>query len=103
AVALLCMRPSAPTAACQREIEQYNLTLEKQPDAYAANLLLGSALLLSGDAAAAVPKLEKAAALQPKMPEPHTLLADAYVQLGKKAEAERERAEAERLGARDEE
>jgi len=34
-----------------------------------------------------VPKLEKAAALQLKMPEPHTLLADAYLQLGQKAEA----------------
>jgi len=99
AVALLCMRPSTAAAACQREIEQYNQTLENNPDAYAANLLLGSALLLSGDAAAAVPKLEKAAALQLKMPEPHTLLADAYLQLGQKAEADQERAEAARLGA----
>ena len=99
AVALLCMRPATAAAACQREIEQYNQTLENNPDAYAANLLLGSALLLSGDAAAAVPKLEKAAALQLKMPEPHTLLADAYLQLGQKAEADQERAEAARLGA----
>jgi len=40
AVALLCMRPSTAAAACQREIEQYNQTLENNPDAYAANLLL---------------------------------------------------------------
>jgi len=41
----------------------------------------------------------KAAELQPKSPEPHAFLADAYVQLGQQAAAERERAEAQRVRA----
>jgi len=84
-------------------IAQCNQVLEASPDDYAANVLLGRALVLSGDAAAAVPKLKKASALATQLPEPHTLLADAYVKLGQKTEAERERAEAESLGAGDEE
>jgi len=99
-VSTLCMRSSTPTpAACQKEIGQHLQALKNSPGAYAANVLMGSALVLSGDAAGAVPRLEKAAALQPEMPEPHTLLSDVYVQLGKKPEAEREQAEAKRLAA----
>jgi len=37
--------------------------------------------------------------LQPKSPEPHRFLADAYVQLGQQADADRERAAAQRLRA----
>ena len=91
------------TGRMPEAIAQCNQVLEASPDDYAANVLLGRALVLSGDAAAAVPKLKKASALQPNLPEPHTLLADAYVKLGQKTEAERERAEAESLGAGDEE
>jgi arylsulfatase A-like enzyme/tetratricopeptide (TPR) repeat protein len=102
AAALLCGQTSkSPPAECERSEEPYQ-ALETNPDAYAANLLLGRALLLAGDVAAAVPKLGKAAELQPNTPEPHTLLADAYVQLGHLDEAASERAEAKRLGARDE-
>jgi Flp pilus assembly protein TadD len=102
ASALLCGQASTSAQpGCQRSDEPYQ-AVETNPDAYAANLLLGRALLLSADAAAAVPKLEKAAELQPKASEPHTLLADAYVQLGHLDEAASERAEATRLGARDE-
>jgi len=91
------------TGRMPEAIAQCSQVLEASPDDYAANVLLGRALVLSGDAAAAVPKLKKASALQPNLPEPHTLLADAYVKLGQKTEAERERAEAESLGAGDEE
>jgi len=38
-----------------------------------------------------------AAELQPKSPEPHAFLADAYTQLGQKADAEREQVAASRL------
>ena len=50
-------------------------------------------------AAAALPKLNKAVTLHPEEPKPHSLLAEAYGQLGQKAEGDRERGEAERLGA----
>jgi len=79
-------------------IEQYQQVLKINPDNFFANLLLGRSLLLAGDATAAVPKLKRAAALHPEKPSPHRLLADAYVELGQKTDAERERAEALRLG-----
>ena len=60
-------------------------------------------LELTGKPAAALPRLKKAAALEPKAPEPHMFLAEAYVQLGRKTDAARERAAAKRLRARDEE
>jgi Flp pilus assembly protein TadD len=53
--------------------------------------------VLSKQAEAALPRLQKAAALQPQMPEPHTSLAEAYDQLGQKADAARESAAAKRL------
>jgi len=84
-------------------VKQCEKVLELDPNHYPTNLMLGRILLLSGDAEAALPKLENAAALQPNAPEPHLLLADVYDRLGRKADAARERAEAKRLGASDEE
>jgi arylsulfatase A-like enzyme/Flp pilus assembly protein TadD len=84
-------------------VKQCEKVLEFDPNHYPTNLMLGRILLLSGDAEAALPKLEKAAALQPNAPEPHVLLTDAYDRLGRKTDAARERAEAKRLGASDEE
>ena len=78
-------------------IKQYNKVLEGNPDDYVANLLLGRALMHSGDAAAALPKLKKAATLQPKAPEPHVDLSNAYLKLGRDADAAQERIEAKRL------
>ena len=83
-------------------VKQCEKVLEFDPNHYPTNLLLGRILLLSGDAEAALPKLENAAALQPNAPDPHVLLTDAYDRLGRKTDAERERAEAKRLGASDE-
>jgi len=37
--------------------------------------------------------------MEPRDPTPHAWLADIYDQMGKKADAEQQRAEAERLGA----
>lgn len=79
-------------------IKEYEKVIELRPNHYGAHLLLGRALALTGDPSAALPRLTKAAALQPESPEPHSFLADAYVQLGREADAERERAEAGRLG-----
>jgi arylsulfatase A-like enzyme/Flp pilus assembly protein TadD len=81
----------------QDAIKEYERVIELRPNHYGAHLLLGRALTLSDDAASALPKLSKAAMLQPDSPEPHLFLADAYEQLGQTKEAERERAEAERL------
>jgi arylsulfatase A-like enzyme/Flp pilus assembly protein TadD len=78
-------------------IKEYEKVIELRPNHYGAHLLLGRALALSGDPASALPKLTKAASLQPDSPEPHSFLADVYEQLEKTADADRERAEAERL------
>jgi arylsulfatase A-like enzyme/Flp pilus assembly protein TadD len=80
-------------------INECNKVLEVTPDDYEANLLLGRTLLLSGDAAAALPKLMKAAKLQPKIPVPHLALSNAYVKLGRFDDAAREQFEAKQLGA----
>lgn len=78
-------------------IPEYEKVIELRPNHYGAHLLLGRALTLSGKAAAAVPNLVKATELQPKSSEPHRFLADAYEQLGRRDDAERERAEAHQL------
>ena len=80
-------------------IPEYTKVIELRPNHYSAHLLVGRALSLSGNPTAAVPNLVKAAELQPKSPEPHAFLADAYVQLGRQADADRERAEAQRMRA----
>ena len=78
-------------------IKEYQKVIDLRPNHYGAHLLLGRALTIFGDPTAALPKLTKASSLQPNSPEPHSFLADAYEQLGQTADAERERAEAERL------
>jgi arylsulfatase A-like enzyme/Tfp pilus assembly protein PilF len=78
-------------------ISEYEKVIELRPNHYSAHLLLGRAQALTGAPALAIPNLLKAAALQPKSPEPHRFLADAYVQLGQQDDANRERAEAQRL------
>jgi len=54
---------------------------------------------LSGDLDGAVASLKKASTLEPKAPDPHVILADVYDQMKRKADADRERATAKRLGA----
>ena len=80
-------------------IKQCNHVLEISPDHYEANLLLGRVLVFSGDPEAALPKLKKAATLQPKASEPHLALSNAYLKLGRDADAAQEQVEAKRLGA----
>jgi arylsulfatase A-like enzyme/Flp pilus assembly protein TadD len=80
-------------------ISEYTKVIDLRPKHYGAHLLLGRALALSGNPAAAVPNLVTAAELEPTSPEPHRFLADAYVQLGQQADADRERAAAQRLRA----
>jgi choline-sulfatase len=80
-------------------IPEYEKVIELRPNHYSAHLLLGRALALSGNPTAALPNLLRAVELQPKSPEPHRFLADAYLQLGQQADADRERATAQRLRA----
>jgi len=58
---------------------------------YRANLLLGRILFLQGRAPAALAHLEKAAASASASAEAHRFLADAYAQLGRAEDAQRER------------
>jgi arylsulfatase A-like enzyme len=89
----------ARTHRIPETIKECQTVLDFFPDHFGSYLILGRFLELSGDFASAVPKLKKAAALDPKAPEPHMFLGDAYDQLGRKADAARERAVAKRLAA----
>ncbi len=82
-------------------IKQCEAVLQFDPNHPQTNLLLGRILLETGDAEGALPRLNKASEVQPDSPAPHMLLADAYEKLGRKADAERERAQAKLLGGSD--
>jgi arylsulfatase A-like enzyme/Tfp pilus assembly protein PilF len=78
-------------------MQELDTALKLNPDHYRANLLRGRILSLKGDAAAAIPNLKKATAVQPDSREAHLFLAEAYTQLGQDENAQRERVQAERL------
>lgn len=87
------------TNRVQDTIRECKIVLEFAPDHFPSYLILGRFLELSGDLNGAIPNLKKAAALEPKAPDPHVILADVYDHLGRKADAAREWAAAKRLGA----
>jgi arylsulfatase A-like enzyme len=87
------------TDRAREAITECEKVLEVEPDNYAALLLEGRVLVLTKHPDAALPRLEKASELAPKAPEPHQYLADAYGQLGRQKDAEREQANAKRLAA----
>ena len=89
----------ARTNRMPEAIKECHTVLEFMPDHFGSYLILGRFLELSGDLEGAVPNLKKAAALEPKAPDPHIILADVYDHLGQTADAERERAIAGRLAA----
>jgi choline-sulfatase len=68
--------------------------LSLNPEHYRANLLRGRILSLQRNPSAALPNLEKAAQVQPDSQEAHLFLADAYAQLGRTEDAQRELAAA---------
>jgi len=80
-------------------ITECEIVLETNPNNYEALLLEGKLLVQTKQFEAALPKLEKAASLQQHEPEPRAYLADAFSQLGRTAEAARERAAAKALAA----
>lgn len=78
-------------------LTELHAALQLNPHHYRANLLLGRILFLQGHAREALPNLREAADVEPKSREAHLFLADAYMQLGMNAAAQRERAQAQRL------
>jgi len=80
-------------------IRECQVVLQYAPNDYGSYLILGQSLALSGDPMAGEATLRKAAAIEPEDPAPHAWLADIYDQLGQKADADRERAQADRLKA----
>jgi Flp pilus assembly protein TadD len=78
---------------------EYEKTLELDPNHFQANLMYGQLLLLEGHPDAALPKLSRAAELDPESAEAHGFLAVAYQRLGRAQEAERERTRAVHLKA----
>ena len=78
---------------------ELDTTLALSPDHYRANLLRGRILSLQGNPLGALDNLEKATHVQPDSREAHLFLADAYQQLGRVADAQRERATARTLAA----
>jgi arylsulfatase A-like enzyme/Tfp pilus assembly protein PilF len=80
-------------------IKECRIVLGFDPEDYGSYLILGQSLAKSGDPQAGVETLKKATSMQPADPTPHAWLADIYEQMGNKADAEQQRAEAERLGA----
>jgi choline-sulfatase len=78
---------------------EYEKALQLAPDHFQANLRYGRLLFLEGDAAGALPKLTRAAKVEPTSAEAHAFLADAYQQLGQVQNANRERAKAAELEA----
>lgn len=67
----------------------WRATLERNPRSYLALNNYGNRLREFGQAAAAVPLLERAIAVEPSYPEAHHSLGDAFVQLGRLEEAVR--------------
>ena len=76
---------------------ELDTTLNLSPDHYRANLLRGRILFLQGNPVAALANLQKAVQVQPDSREAHLFLADAYAQLGREADAQRERAAARQI------
>jgi predicted Zn-dependent protease len=68
-----------------------------QPQYFAARLALGQAQFELGASAAAIAELEQAVKLAPGSPQTHFMLSRAYARAGRRADADRERAEFTRL------
>ncbi|MFZ0429107.1 MAG: tetratricopeptide repeat protein [Acidobacteriota bacterium] len=67
------------------------------PRLYRGHNALGQVLLETGDTEGSIRELERSIELEPLSPESHFLLARAYLKIGRKDDAQRERAEFKRL------
>jgi arylsulfatase A-like enzyme/cytochrome c-type biogenesis protein CcmH/NrfG len=89
----------AKTDRVSDAIKECQTMLQFDPNDYGSYLILGQSLARSGDPEGGVKALKKAISIQPQIPLAHVWLADAYEQMGRKADAMQERAEAKRLQA----
>ena len=89
----------ARTNRLTEAIQESKIVLGYTPEDYESYMLLGYALPRTGDPIGGVAALKKAASLHPEISLPHVWLAGLYDQLGQKANADRERAEAKHLAA----
>lgn len=87
----------ARTQRLREAVTECEAVLETNPNHYGALLLEGIFLVLAKKPEAALPRLERAAALQPKASEPRAYLGNAFAQLGRQTEAAREWAAAKQL------
>jgi superkiller protein 3 len=78
-------------------ITEYEKALAIDPNYFDANFTYGRLLLIEGHADAALPKLSRAAKVNPKSAEAHMSLSTAYEKLGQTANASVERAKAAQL------
>jgi choline-sulfatase len=76
---------------------EFENSLKIEPDHFLANLKYGEMLSREGDAKGALPRLVRAAKVDPKSAEAHVFLANVYQELGQAQNASRERAKAEAL------
>lgn len=83
-------------------IKECNIVLQYNPDDHGSYLILGQSLARTGDAEAGIAALKKASSISPADPTAHAWLAEIYTQVGRQADAERERKEAKRLGTDEE-
>jgi arylsulfatase A-like enzyme/Flp pilus assembly protein TadD len=79
-------------------IEECKKVMTASPDDYRSTIVLGLSLARTSEYQAALQTLQRAIALRPDQAEPHAFLASVYTRLGRGADAERELAEAKRLG-----
>lgn len=71
--------------------KQLEKAVALRPNYYDANLMLGQIYVFQKSPAGGLPYLLKAERIHPDDPKVHQVLAEAYTQLGRKAEAEREK------------
>jgi arylsulfatase A-like enzyme/Tfp pilus assembly protein PilF len=80
-------------------VTEFEKALELDPDYFEANLTYGRLLLQQGHPDTALPKLIRAAKVNPTSADAHASLATAYAQLGQAEDASRERTKAAELKA----
>lgn len=78
-------------------MQEFTETVRLNPDHFRANLLLGRLYGMQRDGARALPYLRHAEELNPQSIEVHMFLANVYTEVGQIKNAEKERAEVERL------
>lgn len=87
------------TSRNDEALAEFKDALRWDPKNFPANLLLGRLYIKEQKAADAIPLLQQAAKLHTDAIDPHRLMADAYTQLGRQEDANREISEAERIRA----